>query len=98
MVIIDAIAKYLDIPRERYLSNVDRVGNTSSASLPILLDEAVRGVEDGVGGAVVFLEADDGGVLIVFIEIEDVRDDRAAEFIDRLVVVADRHYVVPASA
>jgi 3-oxoacyl-[acyl-carrier-protein] synthase-3 len=41
--IIDAIAKYLDIPRERYLSNVDRVGNTSSASLPILLDEAVRG-------------------------------------------------------
>jgi 3-oxoacyl-[acyl-carrier-protein] synthase-3 len=41
--IISALAHRLSLPRERFLVNIDRVANTSTASIPILLDEAVRG-------------------------------------------------------
>ena len=37
--IIDAAIKRLKIPAERYVINIDRVGNTSAASIPIALDE-----------------------------------------------------------
>ena len=40
--IIDTAAKKLTIPRERYCVNVDRYGNTSAASVAILLDEVNR--------------------------------------------------------
>jgi len=40
--IIDAAAKRLGIPMERFFSNVDRYGNTSTASIPIALEEAVQ--------------------------------------------------------
>lgn len=40
--IIDGAAKRLNIPRERLILNVDRFGNTSAASVPLALDEAVR--------------------------------------------------------
>lgn len=40
--IINAAKKRLDIPGERYLSNMERYGNISSASIPILLDELNR--------------------------------------------------------
>ncbi len=40
--IIEAAAKRLDLPRERFVSNLDRYGNTSAASIPLALDEAVR--------------------------------------------------------
>jgi 3-oxoacyl-[acyl-carrier-protein] synthase-3 len=40
--IIDAAAKRLGVPMERFVSNVDRYGNTSTASIPIALDEAVQ--------------------------------------------------------
>ena len=40
--IIEAIAKRLDIDRAKVLVNLERYGNTSSASIPITLDEAVR--------------------------------------------------------
>lgn len=40
--IIDAISQYLELPLERFYVNVDRYGNTSSASIPIALDEARR--------------------------------------------------------
>jgi 3-oxoacyl-[acyl-carrier-protein] synthase-3 len=40
--IIDAFASRLGLPRERVVINVDRVANTSAASIPIALDEAVR--------------------------------------------------------
>ena len=32
----------LQVPQEKVLINIDRVGNTSSASIPILLDESLR--------------------------------------------------------
>jgi 3-oxoacyl-[acyl-carrier-protein] synthase-3 len=40
--ILEATAKRLGIPLERVMVNVDRVGNTSAASIPIALDEAHR--------------------------------------------------------
>jgi len=40
--IIQAIAKNLRIPREKVYTNIHRYGNTSSASIPIALDEANR--------------------------------------------------------
>ena len=43
--IIEATAKHSNIPMEKVYVNVDRYGNTSSASIPIALDEAIeRGV------------------------------------------------------
>jgi 3-oxoacyl-[acyl-carrier-protein] synthase-3 len=40
--IIDAVGTRMGIPPERCYVNIDRYGNTSSASIPIALDEAVR--------------------------------------------------------
>jgi len=40
--IIDAAVKTLGIPPERCLKNIERVGNTSAASIPILADELFR--------------------------------------------------------
>ena len=40
--IIMATAKRLKIPMEKVVVNLDRYGNTSSASIPMALDEAVR--------------------------------------------------------
>jgi len=40
--ITDAVAERLGIPAVRVYSNIDRIGNTSSASIPIALDECVR--------------------------------------------------------
>ncbi|MBI1824006.1 MAG: ketoacyl-ACP synthase III [Nitrospirae bacterium] len=40
--IIRALADRLKLPEERVVVNIDRIGNTSAASIPIALDEAVR--------------------------------------------------------
>jgi len=40
--IMVAVAKKLGIPQEKVIMNVERCGNTSAASIPIALDEAVR--------------------------------------------------------
>lgn len=40
--IIEATAKYANIPMEKVYVNVDRYGNMSSATLPIALDEAIE--------------------------------------------------------
>ena len=40
--IIEAVGKRLDFPLEKILVNVDRYGNTSAATIPTALDEAVR--------------------------------------------------------
>ncbi|KAJ4760337.1 3-oxoacyl-[acyl-carrier-protein] synthase 3 [Rhynchospora pubera] len=41
--IIDAVATRLQIPSEKIISNLANYGNTSAASIPLALDEAVRG-------------------------------------------------------
>lgn len=40
--IIDHAMKVLNIPREKVFNNLERVGNTSAASIPLALDEAQR--------------------------------------------------------
>ncbi len=40
--IIDALARRLEIPEQRMVINIDRVANTSTASIPIALDELAR--------------------------------------------------------
>ncbi|KAL5166750.1 3-oxoacyl-[acyl-carrier-protein] synthase 3 B, chloroplastic [Glycine soja] len=40
--IIDAVATRLELPSERVISNLANYGNTSAASIPLALDEAVR--------------------------------------------------------
>ena len=40
--IIDKAAERMGLPREKVMLNLDRYGNTSSASIPIALDEAVK--------------------------------------------------------
>lgn len=42
MRIIESIRTHLDQPEEKFPSNIDRYGNTSSASIPILMDEQSR--------------------------------------------------------
>lgn len=40
--ILDGVSKRCGIPLDRFCLNIERYGNTSSASVPIALDEAVR--------------------------------------------------------
>ncbi|RLB96414.1 MAG: 3-oxoacyl-ACP synthase, partial [Deltaproteobacteria bacterium] len=40
--ILQAFADMLRIPREKIFVNIDRYGNTSAATVPLALDEAVR--------------------------------------------------------
>jgi 3-oxoacyl-[acyl-carrier-protein] synthase-3 len=58
--IIEATAKHAGMPMERVYVNIDRYGNTSSASIPIALDECVRSGRIGPG-SVVLMVAFGGG-------------------------------------
>lgn len=58
--IIEATAKRLRLPMERVIVTVDRHGNTSSASVPLALDEAVRSGKVQ-RGQTLLLEAFGGG-------------------------------------
>jgi 3-oxoacyl-[acyl-carrier-protein] synthase-3 len=51
--IIDFAATRLGVPKQKVLVNIDRVGNTSSASIPILLDESVRAGKVRAGDTIV---------------------------------------------
>jgi 3-oxoacyl-[acyl-carrier-protein] synthase-3 len=59
--IIQAVAKRLKLPMERVFINIERYGNTSAASIPIALDEALktRRIRDG---DYVLMEAFGGGL------------------------------------
>ena len=58
--IISATAKRLDMPMDRVIVTVDRHGNTSAASVPLALDEAVRSGRVQ-RGELLLLEAFGGG-------------------------------------
>ncbi|GAB3383044.1 beta-ketoacyl-ACP synthase III [Lysobacter fragariae] len=58
--IIEATAKRLDMPMDRVVVTVDKHGNTSSGSVPLALDEAVRSGRVQ-RGQLVLLEAFGGG-------------------------------------
>lgn len=50
--IISAVAARLGLPMEKVVLNMDRYGNTSAASIPLALDEAVRAGRVGEGSLV----------------------------------------------
>lgn len=50
--ISDAVADSLEIPREKVFSNIETVGNTTSASIPIALDQCVQSGKIGNGSLV----------------------------------------------
>lgn len=52
--IIDAVVERLEIPKERVVVNLDRFGNTSSATIPTAFDEVVRAGRLHRGDRVVF--------------------------------------------
>ncbi|MGI8644406.1 MAG: beta-ketoacyl-ACP synthase III [Thermomicrobiales bacterium] len=81
--IIEAAARRLDLPRERVWINLDRYGNTSAASIPIALYEAVEAGKLKDGDNVVFV-AFGGGLswaagLIRWGDAGVCRDEPAAE-------------------
>ncbi len=53
--IIEATAKHAGVPMEKVFVNVDRYGNTSSASIPIALDEALAAGRIGDGATVLMV-------------------------------------------
>jgi 3-oxoacyl-[acyl-carrier-protein] synthase-3 len=53
--IIDSATKNLGFPPEKVMSNLDRLGNTSAASVPIALDEALRTGRVKTGDTVVLV-------------------------------------------
>lgn len=59
--IIEAVAKRLDVEDGRVFINIDRYGNTSSASIPIALDEARRQGRIGEG-SLILMTAFGGGL------------------------------------
>ncbi|GAB4389986.1 MAG: ketoacyl-ACP synthase III [Thermodesulfovibrionales bacterium] len=59
--IIAATARRLDLPLDRVVVNIDRYGNTSAASIPIALDEAVRTLRVREGDYIL-MEAFGGGL------------------------------------
>lgn len=59
--IIQATAKRLGLPLEKVMINLDRYGNTSAASIPIALDEAVKSGKVR-NGDYILLEAFGGGL------------------------------------
>jgi 3-oxoacyl-[acyl-carrier-protein] synthase-3 len=59
--IIEATAKRLGMSMDSVVVNLDRVGNTSAASIPIALDEAVRSGRVRAGQNIL-LEAFGGGL------------------------------------
>ncbi|HTU81718.1 MAG TPA: beta-ketoacyl-ACP synthase III [Candidatus Acidoferrales bacterium] len=53
--IIDAAAHYLDMPDEKVVTNIAEYGNTSAASIPIALSEAVQRGSIKPGDVIVFV-------------------------------------------
>ncbi len=53
--IIETAAKYLKMPLDKFVINVDRYGNTSTASIPIATVEAIQKGRFGAGDKLVFV-------------------------------------------
>jgi 3-oxoacyl-[acyl-carrier-protein] synthase-3 len=53
--IIDAAAKYLEMPEDKVIVNIQEYGNTSAASIPIALSEAVEAGKIKSGDVIVFV-------------------------------------------
>jgi 3-oxoacyl-[acyl-carrier-protein] synthase-3 len=79
--IIEAVAKGLGLPMERMFVNVDRYGNTSAASIPIALAEAVDSGRVKVGDRIVIVAFGAGltsGAVVIEWTADPVNGARAA--------------------
>ena len=66
--IIDAGRRRLGLPWEKVVANIDKYGNTTAATIPIALDEAVRDGRAGPGSRVVLVSFGAGftwGVIVL---------------------------------
>ena len=61
--IVDATMKMLQLPLDKCITNIDEYGNTSSASIPLALADAIRAGQVKKGNVVVFVAF--GGGLVV---------------------------------
>ncbi|HEX5466730.1 MAG TPA: beta-ketoacyl-ACP synthase III, partial [Candidatus Limnocylindrales bacterium] len=78
--IIETVAKQLDLPMERVFVNIDRYGNTSAASVPLALAEAVAGGRVRIGDKLCLLAFGAGftsGALVLEWTADPARDTLA---------------------
>ena len=92
--IIEAVAKGLDLPMERMFVNLDKYGNTSAASVPIALAEAVNEGRVKVGDRIVIV-AFGAGFTSGAVAIEWTADPARGIAGDAAVDPADVHVRLP---
>jgi 3-oxoacyl-[acyl-carrier-protein] synthase-3 len=92
--IIEAVAKGLDLPMEKMFINLDRYGNTSAASIPIALAEAVDSGRVKVGDHVVIV-AFGAGFTSGAVAIEWTADPARAIGVDERIPAEDVHIRPP---
>ena len=92
--IIEAVAKGLDLPMEKMFVNLDRYGNTSAASIPIALAEAVDSGRVKVGDHIVIV-AFGAGFTSGAVAIEWTADPARAIGVDERVRPEDVHIRPP---
>src|SRR3954451_8222196 len=92
--IIEAVAKGLDLPMDRMFVNLDRYGNTSAASVPIALAEAVDSGRVAVGDHV-GLVAFGAGFTSGAVAIEWTADPTRSAGVDDAVRPEDVHVRLP---
>ena len=59
-----------------------------AVSVRVVLDDLPRGLQDGLGGAIVLFELHDGGIEIVLFEFQDVAHVGTTPPVDRLVIIS----------
>jgi len=92
--IIEAVAKGLDLPMDRIFVNLDRYGNTSAASVPIALAEAVNEGRVQVGDNVTMV-AFGAGFTSGAVTVEWTADPARGLIGDAAVDPADVHVRLP---
>jgi 3-oxoacyl-[acyl-carrier-protein] synthase-3 len=92
--IIDAVAKGLNLPMDRMFTNVDRYGNTSAASVPIAMAEAVNEGRVKVGDRITIV-AFGAGFTSGAVTIEWTADPARGRDADTAIRAEDVHVRLP---
>ena len=92
--IIEAVAKGLDLPMDRMFVNLDKYGNTSAASVPIALAEAVDSGRVQVGDHVV-LVAFGAGFTSGAVTLQWTADPARSRGVDEAIRPEDVHVRLP---
>ena len=92
--IVEAVAKGLDLPMDRMYVNLDRYGNTSAASVPIALAEAVNEGRIKIGDRIVIV-AFGAGFTSGAVTIEWTADPARGHAADAAIRPEDVHVRLP---